>query len=57
MFEVLIEVFFLLFMHFYRFFADGLMEELGPNVWEDDLNRQVDFGLLIGPASEMVNDT
>lgn len=31
-----------------------MLEELAPNLWEDDLNRLVDFGHLIGPALEMV---
>lgn len=31
-----------------------MLEELSPNLWEDDLNRLVDFGHLISPALEMV---
>lgn len=31
-----------------------MLEELAPNLWEDDLNRLVDFGHLISPALEMV---
>ncbi|XP_029288274.1 uncharacterized protein eevs [Cottoperca gobio] len=30
-----------------------MLEELVPNLWEDDLNRLVDFGHLISPALEM----
>ncbi|XP_044029154.1 2-epi-5-epi-valiolone synthase isoform X3 [Siniperca chuatsi] len=30
-----------------------MLEELAPNLWEDDLNRLVDFGHLISPALEM----
>lgn len=33
-----------------------MLEELAPNLWEDDLNRLVDFGHLISPALEMVMD-
>lgn len=33
-----------------------MLEELAPNLWEDDLNRLVDFGHLISPALEMVNN-
>lgn len=33
-----------------------MLEELAPNLWEDDLNRLVDFGHLISPALEMVID-
>lgn len=33
-----------------------MLEELAPNLWEDDLNRLVDFGHLISPALEMVSD-
>lgn len=33
-----------------------MLEELSPNLWEDDLNRLVDFGHLISPALEMVID-
>lgn len=33
-----------------------MLEELAPNLWEDDLNRLVDFGHLVSPALEMVND-
>lgn len=32
-----------------------MLEELAPNLWEDDLNRLVDFGHLISPALEMVS--
>lgn len=31
-----------------------MLEELAPNLWEDDLNRLVDFGHLISPELEMV---
>lgn len=31
-----------------------MLEELAPNLWEDDLNRLVDFGHLISPTLEMV---
>ncbi|KAK9529517.1 hypothetical protein VZT92_013605 [Zoarces viviparus] len=30
-----------------------MLEELAPNLWEDDLSRLVDFGHLISPALEM----
>ncbi|KAJ0023293.1 hypothetical protein NQD34_003192 [Periophthalmus magnuspinnatus] len=30
-----------------------MLEELAPNLWEDDLNRLVDFGHVISPALEM----
>nr|CBN80976.1 2-epi-5-epi-valiolone synthase [Dicentrarchus labrax] len=30
-----------------------MLEELAPNLWEDNLNRLVDFGHLISPALEM----
>ncbi|KAL6111308.1 uncharacterized protein ACO6RY_08319 [Pungitius sinensis] len=30
-----------------------MLEELAPNLWEDDLDRLVDFGHLISPALEM----
>ncbi|KAG7494867.1 hypothetical protein JOB18_039247 [Solea senegalensis] len=30
-----------------------MLEELAPNLWEDDLNRLVDFGHLVSPALEM----
>ncbi|XP_072308939.1 2-epi-5-epi-valiolone synthase [Eucyclogobius newberryi] len=30
-----------------------MLEELAPNLWEDDLNRLVDFGHLISPSLEM----
>ncbi|XP_042263436.1 2-epi-5-epi-valiolone synthase [Thunnus albacares] len=30
-----------------------MLEELAPNLWEDDLNRLVDFGHIISPALEM----
>ncbi|XP_028262341.1 uncharacterized protein eevs [Parambassis ranga] len=30
-----------------------MLEELAPNLWEDDLNRLVDFGHLISPPLEM----
>ncbi|XP_029948353.1 uncharacterized protein eevs [Salarias fasciatus] len=30
-----------------------MLEELAPNLWEDDLNRLVDFGHLLSPALEM----
>lgn len=33
-----------------------MLEELAPNLWEDDLNRLVDFGHLISPALEMVTN-
>lgn len=34
-----------------------MLEELAPNLWEDDLNRLVDFGHLISPPLEMVIGT
>ncbi|KAK7916369.1 hypothetical protein WMY93_012130 [Mugilogobius chulae] len=30
-----------------------MLEELAPNLWEDDLDRLVDFGHLVSPALEM----
>ncbi|XP_034387964.1 2-epi-5-epi-valiolone synthase [Cyclopterus lumpus] len=30
-----------------------MLEELAPNLWEDDLNRLVDFGHLVSPSLEM----
>lgn len=37
-----------------RIAISTMLEELAPNLWEDDLNRLVDFGHLISPALEMV---
>ncbi|XP_019942101.1 2-epi-5-epi-valiolone synthase [Paralichthys olivaceus] len=36
-----------------RLAITSMLEELAPNLWEDDLNRLVDFGHLISPALEM----
>ncbi|XP_075904076.1 2-epi-5-epi-valiolone synthase [Nelusetta ayraudi] len=36
-----------------RIAISTMLEELAPNLWEDDLNRLVDFGHLISPALEM----
>lgn len=33
---------------------ETMLEELAPNLWEDDLDRLVDFGHLISPELEMV---
>lgn len=38
-----------------RIAISTMLEELAPNLWEDDLNRLVDFGHLISPALEMVH--
>lgn len=32
-----------------------MLEELAPNLWEDDLERLVDYGHVISPELEMVN--
>lgn len=37
-----------------RIAIETMLEELAPNLWEDDLNRLVDFGHLISPELEMV---
>ena len=37
-----------------RMAIKSMLEELAPNLWEDDLNRLVDFGHLISPELEMV---
>lgn len=42
--------------HVTRIAITTMLEELAPNLWEDDLNRLVDFGHLISPALEMVMD-
>ncbi|KAM8755943.1 2-epi-5-epi-valiolone synthase [Acanthopagrus schlegelii] len=39
--------------HVTRIAITTMLEELAPNLWEDDLNRLVDFGHLISPALEM----
>ncbi|XP_072845519.2 2-epi-5-epi-valiolone synthase [Pogona vitticeps] len=36
-----------------RIAIEMMLEELAPNLWEDDLNRLVDFGHLISPELEM----
>ncbi|XP_044307637.1 2-epi-5-epi-valiolone synthase-like [Varanus komodoensis] len=36
-----------------RIAIETMLEELAPNLWEDDLNRLVDFGHLISPELEM----
>ncbi|CAL8367405.1 unnamed protein product [Lota lota] len=38
-----------------RVAIETMWEELAPNLWEDDLDRLVDFGHLISPELEMVN--
>lgn len=38
-----------------RIAIETMLEELAPNLWEDDLDRLVDFGHLISPKLEMVN--
>lgn len=35
---------------------ETMLEELAPNLWEDDLDRLVDFGHLISPELEMVSE-
>ena len=40
-----------------RVAIETMLEELAPNLWEDDLDRLVDFGHLISPALEMVRVT
>lgn len=37
-----------------RLAIETMMEELAPNLWEDDLDRLVDFGHIISPELEMV---
>lgn len=37
-----------------RIAIETMLEELAPNLWEDDLDRLVDFGHLISPELEMV---
>lgn len=37
-----------------RIATETMLEELAPNLWEDDLDRLVDFGHLISPELEMV---
>jgi 3-dehydroquinate synthase len=37
-----------------RVAIETMLEELAPNLWEDDLDRLVDFGHLISPELEMV---
>ncbi|KAI7789770.1 putative pentafunctional AROM polypeptide-like [Triplophysa rosa] len=36
-----------------RLAIETMMEELAPNLWEDDLDRLVDFGHIISPELEM----
>ncbi|XP_024293947.1 2-epi-5-epi-valiolone synthase-like [Oncorhynchus tshawytscha] len=36
-----------------RMAIEAMLEELAPNLWEDDLDRLVDFGHLISPELEM----
>ncbi|KAI4894383.1 hypothetical protein NFI96_020911 [Prochilodus magdalenae] len=36
-----------------RLAIETMLEELAPNLWEDDLDRLVDFGHLISPELEM----
>ncbi|KAK2705256.1 2-epi-5-epi-valiolone synthase-like [Artemia franciscana] len=36
-----------------RLAIQTMIEELAPNLWEDDLDRLVDFGHLVSPALEM----
>ncbi|XP_024149313.1 2-epi-5-epi-valiolone synthase [Oryzias melastigma] len=36
-----------------RIAIETMLEELAPNLWEDDLDRLVDFGHLISPELEM----
>lgn len=38
-----------------RIAIETMLEELAPNLWEDELDRLVDFGHLISPKLEMVN--
>ena len=38
-----------------RVAIETMLEELAPNLWEDDLDRLVDFGHLISPELEMVH--
>lgn len=38
-----------------RIAIETMLEELAPNLWEDDLDRLVDFGHLVSPELEMVN--
>ncbi|KAL0978642.1 hypothetical protein UPYG_G00173250 [Umbra pygmaea] len=37
-----------------RMAIETMLEELAPNLWEDDLDRLVDFGHLISPELEMM---
>lgn len=37
-----------------RLAIETMLEELAPNLWEDDLDRLVDFGHIISPELEMV---
>lgn len=39
-----------------RIAIETMLEELAPNLWEDDLDRLVDFGHLISPELEMVTE-
>lgn len=39
-----------------RIAIETMLEELAPNLWEDDLDRLVDFGHLISPELEMVKE-
>lgn len=38
-----------------RIAIETMLEELAPNLWEDDLDRLVDFGHVISPELEMVH--
>lgn len=38
-----------------RVAIETMLEELVPNLWEDDLDRLVDFGHVISPLLEMVS--
>lgn len=38
-----------------RVAIETMLEELAPNLWEDDLDRLVDFGHVISPELEMVS--
>lgn len=38
-----------------RLAIQTMLEELAPNLWEDDLDRLVDYGHVISPELEMVH--
>lgn len=38
-----------------RLAIESMLEELAPNLWEDELDRLVDFGHIISPELEMVH--